>query len=287
MKAVVTVMLKAGVLDPQGKAIGQALAGLGFAALFSALIASNWKHSSPLDRAQFDLVAKGRGGAVGVDVVDVRGLDARVADGAAHRAEAAVAIIGGGGNVVGVAGQAVANNLGVDLRAAGLGVLVFLKHQHPGAFTHDKAVAGHVVGTGGLLRGVVEVRRHGAAGDEAGDAQGADRGLRAARDHDVGGAGGDDGMIGPLEPIADRDLAGGEFDQGGGNEEGRDPPRPFFVQLDGGRANGVEAADTGSDDNPGPFAIMIVFGRPARVPYGFVGGGHGVEDEIVDPALVL
>ncbi len=31
MKAIVTVMLKAGVLDPQGKAIGHALAGLGFA----------------------------------------------------------------------------------------------------------------------------------------------------------------------------------------------------------------------------------------------------------------
>ena len=31
MKAEVTVMLKAGVLDPQGKAIGQALHGLGFA----------------------------------------------------------------------------------------------------------------------------------------------------------------------------------------------------------------------------------------------------------------
>ncbi len=31
MKARVTVMLKAGVLDPQGKAIGQALHGLGFA----------------------------------------------------------------------------------------------------------------------------------------------------------------------------------------------------------------------------------------------------------------
>jgi phosphoribosylformylglycinamidine synthase len=30
MKAVVTVMLKAGVLDPQGKAIGQALGTLGF-----------------------------------------------------------------------------------------------------------------------------------------------------------------------------------------------------------------------------------------------------------------
>ena len=31
MKAVVTVMLKDGVLDPQGRAIGQALHGLGFA----------------------------------------------------------------------------------------------------------------------------------------------------------------------------------------------------------------------------------------------------------------
>ncbi len=30
-KAVVTVMLKPGVLDPQGRAIGQALHGLGFA----------------------------------------------------------------------------------------------------------------------------------------------------------------------------------------------------------------------------------------------------------------
>ena len=30
MKAVVTVMLKEGVLDPQGKAIGQALGSLGF-----------------------------------------------------------------------------------------------------------------------------------------------------------------------------------------------------------------------------------------------------------------
>jgi len=31
VKAIVTVMLKNGVLDPQGKAIGQALATLGFA----------------------------------------------------------------------------------------------------------------------------------------------------------------------------------------------------------------------------------------------------------------
>jgi phosphoribosylformylglycinamidine synthase subunit PurS len=33
MKAIVTVMLKTGVLDPQGKAIGHALNGLGFGAV--------------------------------------------------------------------------------------------------------------------------------------------------------------------------------------------------------------------------------------------------------------
>ena len=33
MKAIVTVMLKNGVLDPQGKAIGHALNGLGFGAV--------------------------------------------------------------------------------------------------------------------------------------------------------------------------------------------------------------------------------------------------------------
>ncbi len=33
MKAVVTVMLKPGVLDPQGKAIGHALANMGFAGI--------------------------------------------------------------------------------------------------------------------------------------------------------------------------------------------------------------------------------------------------------------
>ncbi|GAA5265045.1 MAG: phosphoribosylformylglycinamidine synthase subunit PurS [Acidiphilium sp.] len=33
MKLIVTVMLKDGVLDPQGKAIGHALEGLGFAGL--------------------------------------------------------------------------------------------------------------------------------------------------------------------------------------------------------------------------------------------------------------
>ena len=39
------------------------VAGLGFAALFSALIANNWKDSSPLDRAQFDPVRISQAGS--------------------------------------------------------------------------------------------------------------------------------------------------------------------------------------------------------------------------------
>jgi phosphoribosylformylglycinamidine synthase PurS subunit len=41
MKAVVTVMLKDGVLDPQGKAIGQALHTLGFGAVQSVRAGNN------------------------------------------------------------------------------------------------------------------------------------------------------------------------------------------------------------------------------------------------------
>ena len=43
--------------------------------------------------------------------------------------------------VVSVAGVAVAGELGVDLRAARLCVLVFLENEHTCAFAHNKAVA--------------------------------------------------------------------------------------------------------------------------------------------------
>jgi phosphoribosylformylglycinamidine synthase len=41
MKALVYVKLKAGVLDPQGKAIGNALAGLGFTGMLPARVSGS------------------------------------------------------------------------------------------------------------------------------------------------------------------------------------------------------------------------------------------------------
>ena len=67
-------------------------------------------------------------------------------------AEAAVAVRGRRGDVVGVARQAVADDLGVDLGAALLGVLVFLEHHDAGALAHDEAVAVPVPGTRGARR---------------------------------------------------------------------------------------------------------------------------------------
>jgi len=45
------------------------VAGIGFAALFSALIANSWKHSAPLDRAQFDPVRISQAGSFITQIV--------------------------------------------------------------------------------------------------------------------------------------------------------------------------------------------------------------------------
>ena len=109
-------------------------------------------------------------------------------------------------------------------RAARLGVLQFLEHDAARAFAHDEAVAIAVVGARGLLRPVVEAGRQRAAGAKAGQREAVDRRFGAARDHHVGvaerdqppgvadrvragRAGGDDGVVGTLEIVGDRDLA--------------------------------------------------------------------------------
>jgi hypothetical protein len=70
---------------------------------------------------------------VGVDVVDLGGIDAGALDRHLHAAEAAIAIFRRRGDVIGVAAQTVADDLGVNLGAAGLGVLVLLEHDDAGA----------------------------------------------------------------------------------------------------------------------------------------------------------
>src|ERR1700682_2390460 len=105
-----------------------------------------------------DFVAVRRRGAVRVDVIDLRRLDASALHGRAHHAERAVAVLRGGGDVVRIGGHAVPDDLRVDARTALPRGLVFLEDEHAGALSHDKPVAIFVEGTTGARRLVVACR---------------------------------------------------------------------------------------------------------------------------------
>ena len=57
--------------------------------------------------------------------------------------------------MIGVAGQAVADQFGIDLGATRLGVFEFFQDHHAGALAHHEAVAIFVVGARGALPGVI------------------------------------------------------------------------------------------------------------------------------------
>ena len=96
---------------------------------------------------------------MGVDVVDVVGVPAGVAEGGPHRLGRADALLVRGGDVVGVGRVAAAEHLGVDRRAARLRVLVLFEDQDAGPFAEDEAVAVLVERPAGALRVVVASER--------------------------------------------------------------------------------------------------------------------------------
>src|SRR5690606_14175200 len=100
-----------------------------------------------LERIGFVLVAQRRGRAMGVDVVDLVGVDAAIAQGVQHTAARAVFV--GRRDVMRVGAHAVAREFAVDARAALFGVFVFFEHQHASAFAQYETIAIAVPGTRG------------------------------------------------------------------------------------------------------------------------------------------
>src|SRR5690606_37760170 len=257
-----------------------------------------------LDRMHFDFIA-GRGrGAVGVDVGDFRSIEAGTLQRCAHRTLAAIAGLIRRGDVETVAGETIAHHLGVDLRPAPFGVLVFLQHDDTGSFAHYEAVAILVIGPGCLLGRVVEAGRHGPAGDEPGDADPAYRRLGSAGDHHVGvsvldkpravadrmragGARRDDGVVRTFEAVLDGDLARREIGQRARNEERRNLAWAFFVQFDRGGCDGCKATNAGAEQHAGTALVFVALRLPAGVLDGFVGRRHSVEYELIDAPLFL
>lgn len=81
----------------------------------------------PFDRAKLDRVGHG-GGAVGVDIVDIVRREASALQRHGHAAIRTVAVLGRSRDVEGIAGQAITDNFGVNLRAARLGVFEFFEN---------------------------------------------------------------------------------------------------------------------------------------------------------------
>src|SRR5258708_2024913 len=123
-------------------------------------------------------------------------------------------------------------------------MLQFFKNQNAGAFAHHEAVAVLVPGTAGAS-GIVVASGKRAHGGESADAHGGNGGFGAPSNHYVGimvlddaegiadgvgagGAGGGRRFIRALGAEAHGDVTGGEVDDGGGNEEKRDPARGPF-----------------------------------------------------------
>ena len=246
------------------------------------LLAEGFLHGQGLDT-----VVHGGAGAVGVEIhlVGVHAaLVPRVGDGPGALGGLGV----GGGHVVGVAGGAIACQLGVDLCAAGLGVLHLLQNKHAGALTHDEAAAPLVEGQGGV-QGVLRGGQ-GLHVGEAGSGQRIHRGLGAAGDHGVGvavadethglangvtagGAGRDHGQGRALAAIAHGDHAGGHVGDHAGDKVGGHAAGALFQQLLMLRHEGGDAADAGADVDA--EALAVHGAGDAAVLHGLHSGGHG------------
>src|SRR3989440_553917 len=108
-----------------------------------------------LDGGGLGRVVERRGRPVRVDVADVVRRDVRIGEREPHRPGRLAAVGAGRRHVIGVVGERVARELGVDAGAAGHGPLPLLQHQHRCALPHDEAVAILVEGTGRVRGGVV------------------------------------------------------------------------------------------------------------------------------------
>src|SRR5690554_222838 len=256
------------------------------------------------DRTKLDLVAKWGGGAVGIDVVNLARADPGALDSGLHAAETAIAVFGRRGDVVSIAGEAVANDFAVDLGATGLSPLIVFQHDNAGAFTHHKAITILVVGARGGFGPVIEAGGERAAGSKAGQRQAVDAAFSAAGDHDVsiaqgdqpggiangvgaGGTGGNDGMIGALEPKANRHMTRGQVDQATGDEEGADATRPLFMQNDRGVVNAADATNARADQDACAFLIFLGPGLNAGILNSLGCRRHRIDDEWVNLALFL
>src|SRR5262245_22446930 len=104
------------------------------------------------NRAYLGAIADGRGTSMGVDVVDVGRAEFGVTQRQLHRPRRLAPVWSWRQHVIGVVGGAVAEQLGIHLRAARLGTFQRLEHKHRRPFAHHVTVAPLSTGSAWLAR---------------------------------------------------------------------------------------------------------------------------------------
>src|SRR5215470_14656255 len=222
-------------------------------------------------RAELDLVADRRRGAVGINVVDLPRGNAGAFDCRVHASQRTLAILRWRGDVISVSREAIADELSINLRAAAFGVLIRFEHNNSGTFAHHEAVAITIVGTRSAFRRIAEGHQSRSISD----------GMRATRTC------GDDRMVGSFEAMCDRYIARCEINQAAWNEERRDAARPSFLQHDRRFGDAREPADARTDHYSRSDLIVIADWLPSRIIQRLACGAHCEDDEVVDFALLF
>src|SRR3954451_3585451 len=93
------------------------------------------------DRFQLGNVSNRRRGGMGVEMLDVTGLETGLPQRALHGAARAVAVFGAGRDVVGIGRRAVADDFGERFGAAADRMLQLFNDENTGTFAHDEAIA--------------------------------------------------------------------------------------------------------------------------------------------------
>src|SRR5437660_5377912 len=94
-------------------------------------------------------------------------------------------------------------------------------------------------------------------------------------------------MVRSLEAELNRHITGGEIDDAARDEERRDAARALLLQGDRGIGNPLDAADAGSDHHAGGDLVFIARRLPAGMFDRLARRAHRVDDEVIDPALLL
>jgi len=211
---------------------------------------------------------------MGVDVVNIFRRKSGALQRHLHGAEPAIAVFGRRGDVIGVAGKSIADNLAINFRAARFRSLIFFEHDKARPLAHEKAVAILVIGARCFFRRIIEMGGQRLTRRETGDADRTDRRFGAARQHDVSvikrnqprrianrmsarRTGRDDGVVRAFQSKPDRHLPRHQIDEIAGDEEGRNPARALFFQHQDFILNAGKTANAGPGHHAGALALFF------------------------------